>query len=106
MLKLIDASGKKDSEIYRRANLTKQHFSKIRSNPDYRPTKPTAVALAIALELDLDQTKDLLGRAGFALSNASKFDVIVSYFISRRRYDMFEINAALFEFDQLTLGAS
>ena len=106
LLKLIDKSGKKDSEIYRRANLSRQHFSKIRSNPAYRPTKATALALAIALELDLDQTKDLIGRAGYALSNSSKFDVIVSYFIRQGRYDMFEINAALFEFDQLTLGAS
>ena len=106
VLRLIDESGKKDAEIYRRANLTRQHFSKIRSNPNYRPTKPTALALAIALELDLEQTKDLLERAGYALSNSSKSDVIVSYFISRGRYDLFEINAALFEFDQLTLGAS
>ena len=106
VLRLIDESGKKDAEIYRRANLSRQHFSKIRSNPAYRPTKPTALALAIALELDLEQTKDLLGRAGYALSNSSKSDVIVSYFISRGHYDLFEINAALFEFDQLTLGAS
>ncbi len=106
LLKLIDKSGKKDPEIYHRANLTKQHFSKIRSNPAYRPTKATALALCIALELDLEQTKDLIGRAGYALTNSSKFDVIVSYFISRGCYDLFEINAALFEFDQLTLGAS
>ena len=106
LLRLIDESGKKDSQIYRRANLSKQHFSKIRSNPHYRPTKATALALAIALELDLPQTKDLIGRAGYALTNSSKSDVIVSYFISRGCFDLFEINAALFEFDQLTLGAS
>ncbi len=106
VLKLIDRSGRKDAEVYRRANLSRQHFSKIRSNPDYRPTKPTALALAIALELDLEQTKDLIGRAGYALTNSSKFDVIVSYFISKKHYDLFEINAALFEFDQVTLGAS
>ena len=104
LLKLIDQTGKKDSEIYRRANLTRQHFSKIRNNPDYRPSKPTALALAVALELDLDQTKDLIGRAGYALTNSSKFDVIVQYFISRKKYDMIEINAALFAFDQSLLG--
>ena len=106
LLRLIDDSGKKDAEIYRRANLTRQHFSKIRSNPAYRPTKATALALAIALELDLEQTKDLIGRAGYALTNSSKFDVIITYFIRQRRYDIFEINTALYEYDQLTLGAS
>lgn len=105
LLKLIDRSGKKDSEIYKRANISKQHFSKIRKNPDYKPTKATAVAFAIALELDLAQTKDLIGRAGFALTNSSKFDVIIMYFISRKNYDLFDINAALFEFDQTLLGA-
>lgn len=104
LLKLIDKSGKKDSEIYKRANLTKQHFSKIRNNPDYKPTKPTAVALAIALELDLEQTRDLIGRAGFALTKSSKFDVIIMYFIRERNYNLFDINAALFEFDQSLLG--
>ena len=104
LLKLIDQTGKKDSEIYRRANLTRQHFSKIRNNPSYRPTKSTALALAVALELDLEQTRDLIGRAGYALTNSSKFDVIVQYFISRRNYDMMEINAALFAFDQSLLG--
>ena len=106
LLRLIDDSGKKDAEIYRRANLTRQHFFKIRSNPAYRPTKATALALAIALELDLEQTKDLIGRAGYALTNSSKFDVIITYFIRQRRYDIFEINTALYEYDQLTLGAS
>ncbi len=104
LLKLIDKTGKKDSEIYKKANVSKQHFSKIRNNPDYKPTKPTAVAFAIALELDLEQTKDLIGRAGYALTNSSKFDVIIMYFITRGNYDMFDINMTLFEFDQVTLG--
>ena len=105
LLKLIDQSGRKDSEIYTRANVSRQHFSKIRNNPHYRPTKPTALAFAIALELDLEKTRDLIGRAGYALTNSSIFDVILMYFIERKHYDLFEINAALFEFDQSLLGA-
>ena len=105
LLKLIDRTGKKDSQIYKKANLTKQHFSKIRNNPDYRPTKPTAIALAIALELDLEETRDLIGRAGYALTNSSKFDLIIRYFIEQGKYDILEINLALFEHDQFLLGA-
>ena len=104
LLKLIDKTGKKDSQIYKKANITKQHFSKIRNNPNYKPTKSTAVAFAIALELDLDETKDLIGRAGYALNNNSKFDVIITYFIREKHYDLFDINAALFKFDQSLLG--
>lgn len=105
LLDLIDKTGKKDSEIYNRANVSRQHFSKIRNNPDYRPTKPTAVAFAIALELDLEQTKDLIGRAGYALTNSSKFDVIIRFFIESGNYNMMDINTALFEFDQTLLGS-
>ena len=104
LLKLIDKTGKKDSEIYKKANLSKQHFSKIRNNPQYKPTKPTAIALALALELDLKTTKDLIGRAGYALTNSSKFDLIVRYFIENRNYNVLEINMALYEFDQPLLG--
>ena len=106
LLKLIDQTGKKDSEIYTKANLSRQHFSKIRNNPDYKPTKTTAIALALALELDLEQTRDLIGRAGYALTNSSKFDVIIMYFIGEKNYNLFDINAALFEFDQSLLGAT
>ena len=105
LLKLIDRTGKKDSEIYTRANLSRQHFSKIRNNPDYRPTKPTAIALALALELDLEGTRDLIGRAGYALTNSSKFDLIIRYFIENRVYDVVKINCVLFEHDQNLLGA-
>ena len=105
LLKLIDKTGKKDSEIYKKANISKQHFSKIRNNPNYRPTKPTAIALALALELDLEQTKDLIGRAGYALSNSSKFDLIIQYFIEQGNFNVIEINMALYEFDQSLLGA-
>ena len=105
LLRLIDQQGKKDSEIYKKANLSKQHFSKIRNNPNYRPTKPTAIALALALELDLEATKDLIGRAGYALSNSSKFDLIIRFFIEQGKYNVVEINMALYEFDQVLLGS-
>ncbi len=104
LLKLIDKSGKKDSEIYNKANVSRQHFSKIRNNPDYKPTKATAVAFAIALELNIDQTRDLIGRAGYALTNSSKFDVIIMYFIRNGNYNMFDINETLYAFDQNLLG--
>ena len=104
LLKLIDKTGKKDSEIYKKANISKQHFSKIRNNPNYKPTKPTAIALALALELDLEQTEDLIGRAGYALTSSSKCDLIIQYFIQQGNYNVVEINAALFEFDQPLLG--
>ena len=104
LLTLMDRTGKKDSAIYKKANVTRQHFSKIRNNPDYKPTKATALAFAIALELDLEETKDLIGRAGYALTNSSKFDVIITYFIREKRYDLYEINATLFQFDQSLLG--
>ena len=105
LLKLIDKTGKKDSEIYKKANLSKQHFSKIRNNPHYKPTKPTAVALALALELDLEATRDLIGRAGYALTNSSKFDLIIRYFIEQREYNVVQINLVLFEHDQSLLGS-
>ena len=104
LLKLIDRSGKKDSEIYKKANVDRKLFSKIRNNMDYKPSKTTALAFAFALELDVDETKDFIGRAGFALSHSSKFDVIVEYFLVNRNYNVFELNEVLFAFDQPLIG--
>ena len=104
LLRLIDAKGKKDPEIYKRANVDRKHFAKIRKNPNYQPSKATALALAIALELNLDETKDFIGRAGYAISHSNKTDIIVEYFIERKDYDIFTINETLFAFGQACLG--
>ncbi len=105
LIRLIDERGMKDSECYKRANVDKKLFSKIRSNPDYKPKKTTAVAFAIALRLTLAETNDLLKRAGLVLTHASAFDIIVEYFISQGMYDIDRINQELFDYDMPLLGS-
>lgn len=102
---LIDDRGKTDVEVYKKANIDRKLFSKIRKGNGYLPSKRTAISLALALELNLDETDDLLECAGYALSHSQRFDVIIEYFIISGNYDLFAINEVLFQYDLPLLGS-
>ena len=106
LFKYIDDKGLSDPEVYKRANLDRKLFSKIRKNKNYKPSKNTALALAIALKLNLDETKDFIGKAGYALTHSSKMDIIVEFFIKQNNYDIFELNDVLFYYEEPLLGSN
>ena len=105
VLALVDERGMTDAEVYHRANLSRQLFSKLRGNPGYRPTKATAVALCMGLALGLGEAEDLLARAGYALSPSSAFDAVVSFFLERGIHDVLRLNEVLFAYGLPLVGS-
>ena len=98
LLRIIDEKGLKDPDVYKKANIDRKLFSKIKNNKEYHPSKAVCLSFAIALELDLEETKALIGKAGHALTYSSKFDIIIEYFITKKIYDFFKINEVLFSY--------
>ena len=104
LMNFIDERGLKDSDVYNKAGISRQLFSKIRIHPNYKPTKPTVLLFALAMELDLDDTQELLASAGFTLSHSSKQDLIIEFLITKGIHDIFTVNDVLYEFKEPTLG--
>ena len=104
LLFIIERRNLKTSDVYRKANIDRKHFSKIKNNPDYRPSKITAIAIALALELDFDETDDFIGKAGYKLTHSSRFDIIIEYCIENKIYDVLEVNDILYDFGENLIG--
>lgn len=104
LLFIIEKRNLKTSDVYRKANIDRKHFSKIKNNPDYRPSKITAIAFALAFELDLDETDDFIGKDGYKLTHSSRFDIIIEYCIENKIYDVLEVNDILYDFGENLIG--
>lgn len=105
LLSIIEKRNLKASDVYRKANIDRKHFSKIKNNPDYKPSKVTAIAFALAFELDLDETDDFIGKAGYKLTHSSRFDIIIEYCIENKIYDVLEVNDILYDFGENLIGS-
>lgn len=104
LLSIIEKRNLKSVDVYRRANIDRKHFSKIKNNPGYQPSKVTAIAFALAFELDLDETEDFIGKAGYKLTHSSRFDIIIEYCIENKIYNVLEVNDILYDFGENLIG--